>query len=413
MLHLIFTFLVLLKDELVPIRFTSTQTVYYEPILVLRWVSVRFRYVASLHSVWQSHYSDLSLIVPRRSQGIIGTNYIDILLDDAHLRKWLQQRLWWKFSDPRTFFAITDRESSLVDNGRCVILKNFDESLPIAITKLRAFTHLTYLNMSAPDLDHIHCRIDLSAIAYSCPLLEDFGLSDVTNFCGSLAPLQKAQNILIHACEAHQNGGNYLLSSFIPSGSLHALKSLAIRNSRMSELFDESGANPLDSFVMLTDLQLEGFGSDLFHLVAGANITLLSLKITRLGDDHEDDCSAALLRMLSANSLKRVRHLEINSNLSEPLHWSLPDDECLVESFCIDLVIPKAVLFHFARIPKLKTLHGSIDLREFGHIENTGDEVLDEAIMVLQSAVESLFENGSRDHRIHVSKIGNLEVYFK
>src|SRR5271170_2026579 len=161
-------------------------------IVVVRWVSRRFRMTTNELGFW--HKDDFDIIhffnVQRRRPRL-QARYIKTVLSDDHLIQRLNRKRGWQFHNIEEFMAIVASIPELPRNTRRVTLFYFSEVLSLAIDSLAAFTAITELTIKL-DLDSL---LDLDAIVESCPLLEMLDLDGVAKHCGSLEPASKLQRL--------------------------------------------------------------------------------------------------------------------------------------------------------------------------------------------------------------------------
>ena len=171
-----------LENALCPIRPNLKPQVYVKPHLVVRWVSVWFRKVASQHVFWLGGGLDISLFFRKNLSNSPPHGCLAILLNDSDLRNWLLQRSRWNFRQPKDIVEVLEKEPSFFRNTQHLYLRYCHDH--IRLHTLGILVSLTRLDIVAMG------PLNLDAIAEFCPFLNILDL-ELRNgkFEGSLAPL--------------------------------------------------------------------------------------------------------------------------------------------------------------------------------------------------------------------------------
>jgi len=405
LLNLIFTFLFLLgENALSPIRPNPTTTVHVTPILVVRWVSVWFRKVASQHTFWLDdelkvidflNNYDCPLYTFRLPSG-----YLEILLDDDDLCNWLQRRLWWNFARTNVIIGVSEKQPSFFRNARAIVLTYYRDEMPLH--KLGLFVSLTVLYISPVD------QLDLDAIATFCPLLQRLEILDMDQFEGSVAPLQNLTHLDIFMISHSDAPNSCPFSSLLPFHSANVLTRLELFIPEDSAIsFDSFISNPFDAFVTLTDLTISTFHLKLYELVSSTRTTSIVTLDFKLDIDESDAefAPSIIPEMLSANSLKNLRNLTIGGQL-------FPEDKFLevyelldlttlarfqyLQYLNLDFPVPSSWWRDFENLRSLEFLRVCIDLGKYG----MGGFDRDEIAVAGEKLIASIFAN--RDRKLHV-----------
>ena len=314
LLNLIFTFLflpLLGENALSPIRPNPTTTVHVKPILVVRWVSVWFRKVASQHTFWLDNQLDIIMFLSNYGCSPLYTfrlpkGYLEILLDDDDLRNWLQQRLSWNFLRTNDIVGVSEKQPSFFRNATGLSLTHYHNEMPLH--KLGLFVSLTTLFIGPMD------PLDLDAIAAFCPLLQRLEFEEMDLFEGSVVPLQNLTHLDILMIYHSDAPNSCPFSSLLPLHSANVLTRLDLYIPEESAVsFDSVISNPFDAFVTLTDLTISTFNLKLYELVSSTrttSIVTLDLKLD-IEEDRAEFVSSLLPEMFSATSLQNLRSLTL------------------------------------------------------------------------------------------------------
>ena len=397
LLHLVFTFLFLSEDAS---DSGSRTAIFGERVLVLRWVCAWFRTIASQHNRWlEDDFDFKDLFPPPKEKRLphklyIIAGYIITLLDDRTLRSCLGQRSSWNFTSHQAFLAVEERGSSFLCNTRRLRVKDVGYFLPLMMTKFGVFTNLTSISITIPTSDEV--AINLDPIAKLCPLLEDVALYDLCTYRGSLERLQHVTSLSVEMTNSWDDDWFEMLgfTDLLPVDSASCLTRLSFRIQEYSPLQFKLQDNPFDSFVALTDLTIHEFHPGLFQHITTTKISLLNLTIDLHYDDELSDYSeAALLRLLSATSVKSLRALTITgetvyyfdfSAVAAATHFQY------LENLTLDFPILDVSRCGFAEMKNLKFLSLWNYLGEW---EDEEDPKMAEKILELRKSFESVFGN--------------------
>ena len=159
-------------------------------ILILRWVSQRFRTIVDELDFWHDDSFDITdYFVYRSDQPRWRSRYIRKLFEDDGLNRALSRKTAWQFPCIYSFNAIVTIIPDLPRNIRKVCFSYFaTDTFNVAIDYLAAFKSLTDLKIElCLNLDD-RGALPLEPIFSSCPLLETLEVSDLTNCDGPLPP---------------------------------------------------------------------------------------------------------------------------------------------------------------------------------------------------------------------------------
>jgi hypothetical protein len=409
LLNLIFTFL-FLENALCPIRPNPRTTVHVKPILVVRWVSVWFRKVASQHTFWLDDKIDIINFLsneydswPRLHVFKLPSGYLEILLNDADLRNCLQQRSKWTFYNTMDLFRVLINDPSFFRNTPSLEFNHFRYHMPLR--KLGLFGSLTSLLIRPLD------SVDLDTIAACCPLLKSLELEGLDKFKGSLAPLQNITYLNVFMSIGSKAPHSRPFSSIIPLHSTNVLTHLILLIPRYDSAlsFESITSNPFDSFVTLTHLTISTFNPDLYEFLADTRTTsIISLKLEL--DLHKSDvefASSILPEMLSANSLKNLRSLTLlaDDSSAHELIDELLDVTTLagfqyLQDLDLDFPLPTAWWSELENLRSLELLRVCIDLEKYG----MGGFDRDEIAAAGKKLIASIFANRDRKLRVVVKQ---------
>jgi len=401
LLSLIFTFLFHSTDAYVsigPADPNSNGTILVDAVLVVRWVCIRFRQIASRHTIWlDDAYTDLAMLFAIGSQYDfkpikMKQDYIAGLLDDDELCSILRRKSAWQFTTSETFLAVTGRQPSLVSGARDVRLltKEADTRLLILMGKLNVFSSLTNLSISFTRCywHHVHCFLDLDIIAHGCPLLEDICLTDFVLFGGSLAPLQHIQNLSIVARDLKYVDEICYLIPLLPSASAHCLMRVKFLGPMTLDSNVASIPNPLEPFTRLSFLEINESHPHIYDWIATANFSLHHLSVSVYGDIVlHGSGSTGLLRMLSSTSLKDLKQLTFVNGYRDfyglediDLCYSLEDSHIFaitnlehLEHLGMSVSLRKDLWLVLTCGGRLRDLWAWVDAREFDEEEYAND----------------------------------------
>ena len=411
LLNLIFTFLFLLEDALCPIRPNPRTTVHVKPILVVRWVSVWFRKVASQHTFWLDDKLDIIHCLsnedssPQLHVFKLPSGYLGILLNDNDLRNCLQQRSKWTFYNTNDLIGVLNNDPSFFRNTPSLEFNRFHRYNYMPLRKLGLFVSLTSLLIRPLD------PVNLDRIAAYCPLLKSLELEGLDKFKGSLAPLQNITYLNVFMSMGSEAPYSCPFSSIIPLHSANILTHLILLipsyDSAIS--FESITSNPFDAFVTLTHVTISIFNPELYEFVADARTTsIVSLKLVL--DLHKSDAefaSSILPEMLSANSLKNLRSLTLLAE--DPSVYELIDnllDSTTLAGFQylqdldLDFPVPTAWWSDLENLRSLEFLRVCVDLEKYG----MGGFDRDEIAVAGKKLIASIFANRDRKLRVVVKQ---------
>ena len=379
LLSLIFTFLFLFENALCPIRSNLKTPIYVKPHLVVRWISVWFRKIASQHIFWLGGDLDISQFLSNnrsnnsiwdeKPQPFPPNGCLAILLNDSDLRNCLFQRSRWNFQQPNDLVEVLEKEPSFFRNTQCLSLRYCQDHIPLRTLGL--LVSLTRLDIDTMD------PLNLDAIAKFCPFLKILELElRHDEFEGSLAPLQNITVLDIFMVFLSNARDSRPFSSLLPLRSANVLTRLSLYlPSNLAISFRSITSNPFDAFVTLTDLAILIFNAPLFELIADTRITSI-VKLTLGLIVYERDTESALSiipRLMSAPSLKGLRRLILHGDTSPSDYryrgYKLIDPTTLAGLHCLEYLdlhfpVPSAWWSHFGSLGNLEFLDVWIDLEE-------------------------------------------------
>ena len=420
LLSLIFTFLFLMPDAIIPIRYYETTTLYVKPSVGLRWVCSWFRKVISHHPYWLEDQFDVVEFLARfynyPGSNPLGPktslrNVVETFLDDEDLRSCLQQRSTWDFARADVMFAMYEKNEFMFSETRTLQLSEIPE-LPSVVNRLDLFPSLTTLCVIARRLTD--ATADFDAIARFCPQLKKLTLWGFENFKGSLSSLQHVSNFTIsfdtrwiHVTASTApfsllplpiKSTNCSLSPLLPMNSASCLTRLRIHIPSVKRIQLDPTENPFDNFVNLKDLEIHKSDPRIFEFIARAHISLDTLRIERVSDSlfaldpplHEAE--AGLLHLLSAPCVRRLRSLTLAGEQFYSFDFSRVWEATPflhLESLVLDFAVQNISRCGFERIKKLKSLHVWIYLG----LENDKDHKRAEIVSELQQTFLAIFGN--------------------
>src|SRR5271154_3936080 len=156
-------------------------------ILVLRWVSRRFRFIVNDLDFWRSCDFDLMQLIelpnptPFRNAQFVGT-----LLKDEGIVFALSPRSSWVFLNLDTFFTTLINVPEMRQNTRNIEFTELKVGLGFAIDRLSLFSCLINLSMLIDSIPGSETLVNFDTIVRSCPLLQELDIRLMIDYCGSL-----------------------------------------------------------------------------------------------------------------------------------------------------------------------------------------------------------------------------------
>jgi hypothetical protein len=275
------------------------------PLFVVRWVSRRFRTIASDLDFWQvwelpNICQELSildlhpLVQARRIK--------NLLLDDALARR-LHRKTAWRFSSIDVFYAIVTGVPEVFQHTNRLQFENFADGLGIAVGRLGMFSSLISLNISVPPPME---EVDLGMIAASCPLLNFLAIQDLQDYRGSLEHAANLRNLRIEFYQ-HETFQALLLPNLIPTRSAETLRSFNITFGLFDD--DNFALLALTTFLKLKTLVIDPLIPQLCDLIRHGGFTLTNLEI-EFSQPIPGLELADLLAILSAPCVRFLRVLK-------------------------------------------------------------------------------------------------------
>lgn len=237
---------------------------YVQSILVLRWVSRRFRLLVDDLDIWRRDDVDLvERFAPHgKHDPVKDARILNTLLLDNRLASAISQKRVWRFSNLEVLFTMLSNIPEMDQNVRKIELDEFSPGLSIAIRRLQRFDSLTDLCIRV-DESTVPEIVDLDIIASSCPHLQVLWTQDICEYSGSLEKAANLRRVHLHFDKEHSVG---ITSRLIPSKSAQSLTKLTILQS-------SSNIDDLDD--------LDNFDQTLFHWPF-ENLTALSISYLTL-----------------------------------------------------------------------------------------------------------------------------------
>ena len=282
---------------------------YDSPILAVRCASRRFRIIANDLEFWREGLFDIADLF-QAGQGRPLARRTRKLLNDNDLKLVLSRRTEWQFSTIQSLFAVATSVPELCQNTRKVFLREFENSLEIAIDYMAAFTALTELTIEFND----DCDdADFDGIVDCCPLLTTLVLMGLPEASGSLNGAANLRKLVLIFWETQSA---YLDSNLLPFKSAQTLESIDITIWGRYDILGDSKDFTLDRFVNLAHFETTNLNLLTWEILTHGKFTLTNLDVTycRLspGDPVDLIPFESLLSMFDAPSLKSLRRLQFS-----------------------------------------------------------------------------------------------------
>jgi hypothetical protein len=296
------------------LSFVDDSGFYYRPvphlprfrnIVVVRWVSRRFRMTTNELGFWHKDDFDmLHVFNINKRRPRLQVRYIKTVLNDEDLIRCLNRKSGWEFHRIEEFLAIMASIPELPQNTRRIIFNGFREALNLAVDSLATFTTITELTIHFID----DFTFDLDAIVESCPLLETLDLDGLTKHCGSLAPAAKLRRFIL-VFDSEELGVKRFSPSLLPFNSTQSLTRLdiTIYQNDTGDITHDLFA----PFLNLTHVTTGWIRPVLCVVLIHGKFTLTHLDITHW-TDYDDFPFETLLSIFDASSLKSLRELVFN-----------------------------------------------------------------------------------------------------
>ena len=287
------------------------------PLFVVRWVSRRFRMIASELDFWthMRTYDDIAGDLQiLHLHPIVQARYIrNLLLDDALVRR-LIRREGWHFSSVDVFYAVVTGAPEVFQHTERLKFANFAGGLNLAVDRLVMFTSLTILSITLHPLAE---EVDLGTIVASCPLLRYLGLLELQDYRGSLENAANLRTLVIQFYR-HETFQALLSPSLIPIASADTLMWFEIQFG----LFDDDNFDflALVPFLNLKTLVINPLIPQFFDLIRHGRFTLnhLEVYITQPIPGLELDDIVAIFSAPNVRFLRGLR-LTLNSDRDDSL----------------------------------------------------------------------------------------------
>jgi hypothetical protein len=274
-------------------------------IVVVRWVSRRFRMITNELEFWHEDNFDmlhLFKIDDRRPR--LQVRYIKTVLNDDDLIRCLNRKSGWEFHNIEEFLTIVASIPELRQNTRRITFYGFCEALNLAVDSLATFTAITKLTIRIID----DFTFDLDAIVESCPLLEMLELSGLTKHCGSLAPAAKLQRFDL-GFDNDDLTVKRFSPSLLPLNSTQSLTRLDI--TIYQDDTEDITHDMFAPFLNLTHFTTDWIRPVLCVILIHSKFTLTHLDITH-STEYDDFPYETLLSIFDASSLKFLHDLVFN-----------------------------------------------------------------------------------------------------
>ena len=291
------------------LSFVDDSEFYYRPvsppqirnIVVVRWVSRRFRMITNELGFWhEDNFDMLHLFKVDKRRPRRQVRYIKTVLNDEDLVRCLNRKSGWEFHNIEEFLTIVASIPELSQNMRRITFNGFREALNLAVDSLATFTAITELTIRFID----DFTFDLDAIVESCPLLEMLELVGLTKYCGSLAPAAKLQrfNLVFDG----EQGAKSFSQSLLPLKSTQSLTRLDITIYQNDT--EDITHDLFAPFLNLTHVTTGWIRPVLCVILIHCKFTLTHLDVTYC-IDYDDFPFETLLSIFDASSLKSLREL--------------------------------------------------------------------------------------------------------
>jgi len=358
---------------------------FISTIFRLRWVSRRFRRIATELDFWLDDdfdfYFEFEKIAERVLKPRIGNDqlrtvrYVQILLNDDYLLHRLQKKSGWKFSGIEMFLVFLVSNLHVPSIAERVTMVKMEEALPVALGQLADFNVLKELVIENVG----NMTIDLSSIA-KFQLLEKLKILDAWRFTGTLAKATRMESFAISFdSRAICNIDDLALS--LPSGSPQSLTSLSIKFFKVG--WDYFYGKSFDPFINLKSLSIHFVTPELCYMLRDAKFSLNSLEAWVFSDSNTIFATdKSVLTMLTAPSLQSLKNLKFNVGHVKVNKMSEIHDEkvtleildpivsaitqlCELETLTLEMGLRLSWLERFGRLRNLKRLHYKIKFDDF------------------------------------------------
>jgi hypothetical protein len=341
-------------------------------LLVVRWVSRRFRIIANrcrsadILDFFQSSKPNAS------PEARLQT--IKIFLNDAHFVNCLIRQTDWKFIGLDVFLGISLLVPCFAQNARRIDIRSFrDSGAGSIILGLAFMAHITELTID--NHKNLEESIDFDIITTACPALERLKLLHLHKHRGELGLITTLQSLNIRR-HCWRSGLDYDLTlgpEYFPFSSSERLTSLCLGFfDDVSELVD---MHILNHFPNLTDLEMFFLVPETCNLIINANIQL-----TKFTTDLTWPIFPAsqLLEVLSAPSLSSVEEMSLSikgnistTNAQEYLDYLDPSIIAItnlryLRRLALRMGLRKKWCQRFARLSALKSLHYDVNVYQYG-----------------------------------------------
>lgn len=344
---------------------------YVQSILVLRWVSRRFRLLVDGLEIWRR--DDVNLVDRFAPHGkhdpVKDARILNTLLRDNRLASALSQKQVWRFYDLAAFFTTLSNIPEMDQNLREIELDGFSPGLNIAIRRLQRFDSLTCLNIRVDNESTEPEMVDLDIIATSCPHLQFLSIQDICECSGSLEKAANLRYVDLHFDKEHSVG---ITSRLIPSKSAQSLTKLTIQqlSSNIDDLDDFDQTLFHWPFENLTALSIYYLTLEYHDVLRHGKFALTSLHFSLDFEAHTFESARNLFGLSSVKTLRdlylrfdcgRIRLIDFDSatDKQEPIIYAITRLRHL-ENLHLQSAFPLTWCHHFAHSRNLKSLHISL-----------------------------------------------------
>jgi hypothetical protein len=274
-------------------------------ILVLRWVSHRFRIIIDDLDIWQRDEFDITFqFYCLGHTEFENSQFVSMLLRDPRFASTLSRRSCWSFDSLEIFFVLLMNIPEMRQNTRKIVLE-LEHGLGFAINRLSLFSCLTDLSIfisgSASSSDQL---IDLEAIVLLCPLLRNLRLNDLLKYCGSLQTAAKLRQLCLDFGEADDETELELSHELIPIDSSSTLETFHLT---FYDAIAMPGLHLLETFSNVTHIVVSWLTPEVLDILINGNFVLTYLNANLLVDESLP--SEFVARIFSASSLEQLRGL--------------------------------------------------------------------------------------------------------
>jgi hypothetical protein len=293
-------------ERLYPPR-SSTSGGSVASILVLRWVSRRFRFIVNDLDFWRDRDFDLLQIfeLPNPTP-FRNAQFVITLLKDESIVFALSPKSSWVFLNVDTFFTTLINVPAMCQNTRKIEFNKLNVGLGFAIDRLSLFSCLVNLSILIDSYPGSETLVNFDAIVRSCPLLQELDIGLMIDYCGSLENAAFLRSLSVSF--KPRAPGVRLSSALFPLKSAQVLSKFMI--DQLCADLNDFDYKLFEPFVNLTSFGTRCFTPEFCNLLVNGEFFLRNLSI-RVCSEYWAALSTAptLPDLFFASSLERLRKL--------------------------------------------------------------------------------------------------------